>query len=61
MTLFLLFFSWDAFGQATNASINGIIKDDLGDPFVGATVLVENLSIGFKTYSITAENGSFNL
>ncbi len=60
MTLFLLLFSWQAFGQATNASINGAVNDDLGDPLVGATVLVENLSTGFKTYAITSENGSFN-
>lgn len=57
---FLLAFTLQAWAQATNASITGVVKDDQGLPLIGATVQVENQSTGFKAYSITTESGAFN-
>ncbi|TRX58349.1 carboxypeptidase regulatory-like domain-containing protein [Fulvivirga sp. M361] len=61
LTLICLALSHDIFGQATNASISGIVKDDSGAPLPGATVRVQNTSTGFETGTITNVNGEFIL
>jgi hypothetical protein len=58
-TLLFLLFSSNVFAQATNATIAGLVKDETKFPLIGATVRIENLSTGFKTYSITSETGQF--
>jgi len=58
-TLLFLLFSSNVFAQATNATIAGLVKDETKFPLTGATVRIENLSTGFKTYSITSETGQF--
>lgn len=60
MMLSTAFIAPDVLGQATNASITGKILDESNLPLVGATVIVENGATGFKTYSITSEEGNFN-
>lgn len=60
MMLSTAFLAPDALSQATNASITGKILDESNLPLVGATVTVENGATGFKTYSITSEEGNFN-
>ena len=63
MITFGLFFLsiHQSFGQATNASIKGIITDKLGEPLMGATIVVKNSSTGFTSGSITNENGSYKI
>jgi hypothetical protein len=58
-TLLFFLFSSNVFAQATNATIAGLVKDETKFPLIGATVRIENLSTGFKTYSITSETGQF--
>ncbi|PQJ71814.1 TonB-dependent receptor [Polaribacter butkevichii] len=63
MMAFGLFFlnAHESFGQATNASIRGIIKDSSGEPLMGATIIVKNISTGFSSGTITNESGSYKI
>lgn len=60
MMLLTAFEAQHVLAQATNASITGKVLDETSLPLVGATVMVENGATGFKTYSITSDQGSFN-
>lgn len=60
MMLLTAFEAQHVLAQATNASITGKVLDETNLPLVGATVMVENGATGFKTYSITSEEGNFN-
>jgi len=60
MMLLTAFEAQHVLAQATNASITGKVLDETSLPLVGATVMVENGATGFKTYSITSEEGGFN-
>ncbi|WP_158839045.1 TonB-dependent receptor [Polaribacter sp. L3A8] len=63
MMAFGLFFlnAHESFGQATNASIRGIIKDSSGEPLMGATIIVKNISTGFSSGTITNESGGYKI
>lgn len=50
-----------SYGQATNASIRGIVTDADGAPLMGATIIVKNNSTGFTSGSITNENGTYRI
>ncbi|MFT4856952.1 MAG: hypothetical protein ACI9UV_001284 [Algoriphagus sp.] len=60
MMLLTAFEAQHVLAQATNASITGKVLDDTNLPLVGATIMVENGATGFKTYTITSEEGNFN-
>ncbi|WP_400071810.1 carboxypeptidase regulatory-like domain-containing protein [Zobellia russellii] len=62
MTLFLFFGAVHmSFGQATNASVSGTIKDVTGEPLLGAEIILKNTSTGFISGAITNENGTFKI
>ncbi|MDQ3394707.1 MAG: carboxypeptidase-like regulatory domain-containing protein [Bacteroidota bacterium] len=44
----LIFACLQAFGQGTDASITGKVKDDLKNPVPGASVVIKNESTGFE-------------
>ncbi|MFT5244465.1 MAG: hypothetical protein ACI8QQ_002405 [Psychroserpens sp.] len=50
-----------SFGQATNASIKGTVKDLNGEPIMGATIIVKNNATGFTSGSISNEEGSYKI
>lgn len=50
-----------SYGQATNASIKGTVKDLKGSPIIGATIFVKNNATGFTTESISNEEGSYKI
>lgn len=50
-----------SYGQATNASIKGTVKDLNGEPLIGATITVKNNATGFTTGSISNEEGSYKI
>ena len=58
---FCLLAGQKAFGQATNASINGVVKDSNGDVLPGATIMIRNTSTGFETGTITNVNGEYSI
>ncbi|WP_380868537.1 carboxypeptidase regulatory-like domain-containing protein [Sphingobacterium corticis] len=49
------------FGQGTQATINGQVIDQSGNPVVGATVRVKNESTGFTASSVTNDRGTFDI
>lgn len=59
--LFNLLMFNEAMGQATNATIAGLVLDDAKQPLVGATVVVRNESTGFEAGTITGIDGRFQL
>jgi hypothetical protein len=62
ITFGLLFLNvQQSFGQATNASIKGIIQDNKGEPLMGATIIVKNISTGFTSGSTTNETGKYKI
>ncbi|OAD45825.1 TonB-dependent receptor [Polaribacter atrinae] len=63
MIAFGLFFlsTHQSFGQATNASIRGIITDSSGEPLMGATIIVKNISTGFSSGTTTNESGGYKI
>ncbi|MGS0525354.1 TonB-dependent receptor [Zobellia nedashkovskayae] len=62
MTMFLIFGAMHmSFGQATNASVSGTVKDDIGEPLLGAEIILKNKATGFVSGAITNENGSFRI
>jgi hypothetical protein len=50
-----------SYGQATNASIKGTVKDLNGEPIMGATIIVKNNATGFTSGSISNEEGSYKI
>ncbi|WP_187270874.1 TonB-dependent receptor [Neolewinella aurantiaca] len=56
--VFLLFAGLLA-GQATNASIGGVVQDAEGETLIGATVTIINNSTGFTTATITNLKGEY--
>ncbi|HSJ67251.1 MAG TPA: carboxypeptidase regulatory-like domain-containing protein [Anditalea sp.] len=50
----------DLYGQATNATVSGLVMDEEGQPLIGATILVRNESTGFEAGTITSLDGRFN-
>ena len=48
-----------AFGQATDATVSGLVKDASGAALPGVTVLIRNESTGFKTGTQTKVDGRF--
>jgi hypothetical protein len=62
ITFGLLFLNvQQSFGQATNASITGIIQNNKGKPLMGATIIVKNISTGFTSGSTTNETGKYKI
>ncbi|WP_218598226.1 TonB-dependent receptor [Polaribacter sp. NJDZ03] len=62
ITFGVLFFNiHQSFGQATNASVKGVITDKSGEPLMGATVIVKNTSTGFSSGATTSETGSYKI
>lgn len=62
--LFILFWATcsiqPVFGQATDASITGLVKDvSTGEALPGSTVSVRNESTGFETHTITNARGEY--
>ncbi|MDX2302732.1 MAG: carboxypeptidase-like regulatory domain-containing protein [Microscillaceae bacterium] len=57
----LLGFSLPAFGQSTDATLFGLIRDNAGQPLAGATVAIKNSSTGFTTGAITGADGRYRL
>lgn len=49
------------FGQATDATIAGLVKDAAGSPLPGATVTIKNESTGFRTGTQTGVDGRFSI
>jgi hypothetical protein len=49
-----------SYGQATNATISGIVTDDTGETLIGASVLLKNESTGFEAGGATSSDGRFN-
>lgn len=58
--LVLIFSINNLFGQATNATVSGLVLDEDGQPLIGATILVRNESTGFEAGTITSLDGRFN-
>ncbi|NJO03761.1 MAG: carboxypeptidase regulatory-like domain-containing protein, partial [Bacteroidia bacterium] len=50
-----------AFGQSTDASLTGVIREQEGSTLPGATVLVKNESTGFSTGTVADKDGRFKL
>jgi hypothetical protein len=48
-----------AFAQSTDASISGQVKDDKGEPMPGVTILIQNTSNGFRSSSVTNNEGKY--
>ncbi|WP_019987668.1 TonB-dependent receptor [Rudanella lutea] len=57
----LLFLTTSVWGQATDATIAGIVKDAAGSVLPGATVSVKNESTGFQTGTQTGVDGRFTI
>ncbi|MDP5229942.1 MAG: carboxypeptidase-like regulatory domain-containing protein, partial [Cellulophaga sp.] len=50
-----------SYGQATNASIKGVVKDLSGEPLMGASIIVKNNATGFTSGSISNEEGNYKI
>jgi Carboxypeptidase regulatory-like domain/TonB dependent receptor-like, beta-barrel len=63
VSLFMAIFSYPALasGQATQGSLNGLVKDQQGLPAPGATVTVRNLQTNEQLTSTTNDQGVFEL
>lgn len=48
------------FAQSTNASITGVVSDNLGEMLPGAAVIVRNESTGFETGTVTNAKGEYS-
>ncbi|MBN1117226.1 MAG: TonB-dependent receptor [Bacteroidales bacterium] len=61
LTLFLLVTLSLAgvFGQGTNASVTGFVKDKNGESLIGATILIKNEATGFTSGTVAGTNGSY--
>ncbi|WP_339757457.1 TonB-dependent receptor [Algoriphagus aquimarinus] len=61
--LFLLFLylglNYQAFSQATNASISGKVTDSSGEPLIGAALLIKNEQTGFTATAVTNLKGNY--
>lgn len=51
----------NAFGQSTDASVNGKITDEKGSGIPGASIVLRNESTGFRTVTATGKDGSYSL
>ncbi|RZK25033.1 MAG: carboxypeptidase regulatory-like domain-containing protein, partial [Flavobacterium sp.] len=51
----------NAFGQSTDASVNGKITDEKGSGIPGASIVLRNESTGFRTVTSTGKDGSYSL
>lgn len=61
LALFILFaFQNEVQAQATNSTISGLVLDDLGEPLIGASILVKNESTGFRAGTVTSQDGRFS-
>lgn len=56
---FLLGLRFTAYGQATDATIRGVIKDADGITLPGANVMLKNTATGFETGTITDVDGRY--
>lgn len=50
-----------SYGQATNATVKGVVKDLSGEPLMGASIIVKNNSTGFTSGSISNEEGNYKI
>src|SRR5690606_28468328 len=57
--LIINLFTSRALAQATNASILGVITNNVNQPIAGASVIVRNESTGFTTSTSTNEKGEY--
>ncbi|WP_425628737.1 TonB-dependent receptor [Cellulophaga lytica] len=55
----LLGTSLNSYAQATNATIKGSVKDNIGEPLMGAEIVIKDISTGFISGTLTNENGDF--
>lgn len=59
--LFLLSLSLMGFSQVTTSEISGLVKDEKGEPIIGATIYVTHEPSGTNYYSITNNSGVFKV
>ncbi|AWG22043.1 hypothetical protein FFWV33_11215 [Flavobacterium faecale] len=59
--LILLSSCYHSYGQSTNATIKGTVNDENGLPIMGVEILVKDKSTGFKSSTVTNDNGDFKL
>lgn len=59
LLLLIIATTGNLFAQTTQASISGTVLDGAQKPVAGATVVVQNNSTGFKTSSLTNNNGGY--
>ncbi|MCU0324867.1 MAG: carboxypeptidase regulatory-like domain-containing protein [Spirosomaceae bacterium] len=61
--LFLIgfLFCLNAFSQGTDATIAGVVKDEKGEPVIGATIRIKNESTGFSTGTSVNLKGEYSL
>jgi len=57
----LLMLSTRVYSQATNASISRKVTDQLGEPLIGAAILVKNELTGFTASAVTNLSGVYIL
>lgn len=55
----LLGTSLNSYAQATNATIKGSVKDNIGEPLMGAEIVIKDISTGFISGTLTNDNGDF--
>jgi hypothetical protein len=61
LTLLLVFAGFESMAQVTTSSMSGVVKDDKGQPLVGATVILRNASTGARFTVTTRTGGIFDI
>lgn len=61
LVLATFFGSGNAWSQATNARVTGVITDESGEVLPGATVMLTNESTGFQTGTISNVKGEYQI
>jgi hypothetical protein len=61
LTLLLVFAGFESMAQVTTSSMSGVVKDDKGQPLVGATVTLRNESTGARFTVTTRTGGIFDI
>lgn len=58
---FLLFIQLHLFGQGTQGTISGSVRDEAGHPVTNSTIRIKNESTGFTATSISNNRGDFEI
>ena len=56
LTLLLVFTGFNALAQVTTSSMSGVVKNDKGEPLVGATVTLKHIPTG-ATFNVSTRTG----